>query len=74
VFEPAHCTPGSTCAGTDAIVLALDSVSPIPDGSTLYTCQVAISAAAAAGSYPRVGRQNSIRAFGRISPLEAAKR
>lgn len=50
-FEPAGCTPGSTCTGIGAIVLALDNNDPIPDGSALYTCRVAI-AAGASGSYP----------------------
>lgn len=52
VFLPSGCTPGSDCAGVRAFVFSLDNVSPIPDGALLYTCAVAIGAAAPAGSYP----------------------
>jgi len=50
-FQPAGCTPGTTCTGVRALVLALNNVDPIPSGSVLYTCQVAI-AADATGSIP----------------------
>ncbi len=50
-FQPNGCTPGTDCTGVKALVLALDNVAPIPDGSVLYTCQVAIAADAADGDY-----------------------
>lgn len=52
VFLPSGCTPGSDCAGVRAFVFSLDNVSPIPDGTLLYTCAVGIGAAAPAGTYP----------------------
>lgn len=42
-FQPPSCTPGTDCTGIRALVLALDNVEPIPSGSVMYTCQVAIS-------------------------------
>ena len=48
-FQPAGCTAGTDCTGIRALVLALDNVSPIPDGSELYTCKVAIALDATAG-------------------------
>jgi MYXO-CTERM domain-containing protein len=48
-FQPSGCTPGSTCTGIRSLVLALDNVSAIPDGSVLYTCKVAIASSASAG-------------------------
>ena len=50
-YLPNGCTPGTDCTGVKALVLALDNVAPIPDGSVLYTCQVAIAADAADGDY-----------------------
>lgn len=43
-FQPVDCTPGTNCTGVRALVLALDNVTPIPDGSVLYTCEVQIAA------------------------------
>jgi hypothetical protein len=51
-FQPSGCSPGSTCTAVRALVLALDNVAPIPNGATLYTCTIAISASAANGTYP----------------------
>jgi MYXO-CTERM domain-containing protein len=51
-FLPPGCTPGTDCTGMRALVLALDNVSPIPDGSQLYTCELAIAADVADGTYP----------------------
>jgi hypothetical protein len=48
-FQPSGCTAGTDCTGIRALVLALDNVDPIPDGSVLYTCQVAIAGDATAG-------------------------
>jgi hypothetical protein len=42
-FQPSGCTAGTSCTGMRSLVLALDNVSAIPDGSVLYTCQVAIA-------------------------------
>jgi hypothetical protein len=50
-FQPVDCTPGTDCTGIRALVLALDNVTPIPDGSVLYTCEVMI-ANDATGSFP----------------------
>jgi MYXO-CTERM domain-containing protein len=49
-FLPPGCTPPG-CTGMRALVLALDNVSPIPDGSELYSCELAIAADAANGTY-----------------------
>jgi MYXO-CTERM domain-containing protein len=51
-FQPSGCTAGTDCTGARALVLALDNVDPIADGSVLYACQVKIAADAAAGNYP----------------------
>src|SRR5262249_52904797 len=51
VFQPVGCTLGVDC-GVRALVLALNNVDPIPDGSVLYTCRVDIDPSAALGSYP----------------------
>ncbi|MBI3784591.1 MAG: hypothetical protein HY270_14450, partial [Deltaproteobacteria bacterium] len=40
-FRTANCPSGSTCVR--ALVLALDNTDVIPDGSTLYTCNVTTS-------------------------------
>ncbi|MBI3786242.1 MAG: hypothetical protein HY270_22875, partial [Deltaproteobacteria bacterium] len=40
-FRTANCASGSTCVR--ALVLALDNTDVIPDGSTLYTCNVTTS-------------------------------
>ena len=37
------CTPGTNCTGIRAIILAVDNLNAIPDGSTLYSCAVAIA-------------------------------
>jgi hypothetical protein len=50
-FLPNGCTPGTDCTGVKAIVLSISNLSAIPDGSVLYTCQVAIAADAADGDY-----------------------
>ena len=51
-FQPPGCTPGTDCTGVRALVLALANVVPIPNGSVLYTCQIAIADDAADGTYP----------------------
>jgi hypothetical protein len=40
------CTPGTNCTGIRAIILAVDNLNAIPDGSTLYSCNVAIASGA----------------------------
>lgn len=50
-FQPAGCTPGSTCTGVRAVIRATDNTTPIPSGAMLYSCEVAISASAANGMY-----------------------
>ena len=55
-FQPSGCTAGTDCTGIRSLVLALDNVTPIPDGSVLYTCQVAI-ASDATGRRPRTDQQ-----------------
>lgn len=49
-FQPPNCT-GSACTGMRAIVLSTANTDPIPSGSVLYTCNVAISSSAANGTY-----------------------
>lgn len=51
-FQPHLCTPGETCTAIRALILSLDQVDPIPIGSVLYTCDVAIAATAQDGDYP----------------------
>ena len=51
-FIPNGCTPGTDCDGVRALVLALDNVNPIPDGSVLYTCLVSIGSTVEDGTYP----------------------
>lgn len=42
-FQPSQCTPGDSCTGMRSFVLALDNVDPIPTGSVLYSCNIAIA-------------------------------
>lgn len=51
-FLPVGCQPGIDCERLRVLVLALDSVDPIPDGSLLYTCDLTIAAGAPPGRYP----------------------
>jgi hypothetical protein len=51
-FSPIGCTPGVDCTSVKLLVLSLSNVDPIPDGSVLYSCTVAISIAAPDGTYP----------------------
>ncbi|MFI5394538.1 MAG: Ig-like domain-containing protein [Candidatus Binatia bacterium] len=43
---------GGNCPGVRAIVYSPTNTAVIPDGSTLYSCRVAIAASAAPGIYP----------------------
>jgi hypothetical protein len=49
---PQHCTRLVDCQQVSCLIAP--DISPIPDGSILYTCDVKIAANAAAGSYPLV--------------------
>jgi hypothetical protein len=51
-FHPIGCTPGVDCTSIRLLVLSLSDVNPIPDGSVLYTCRVAINKTAPDGTYP----------------------
>src|SRR5262249_44609478 len=42
-FQPSGCTPGTDCTGVRALVLALDNVTPIPNNSVLYSCDIEIA-------------------------------
>lgn len=43
---------GPACGGIRALVISTGNVTPIADGSVLYTCKVNIAAGAADGQYP----------------------
>ena len=49
-FQPFGCS-GTSCTGMRAVVGSF-SLTPIPDGAVLYTCNVDVSSAAAPGDYP----------------------
>lgn len=52
-FQPPGCIPGEDCAAVRAVVLSFGDTDPIPDGSVLYTCNLAPAADAEAGrAYP----------------------
>jgi hypothetical protein len=50
-LQPIHCT-GDSCTAVRALVLGIDNVSPIANGSTLFDCDLAIAPDAAPGQYP----------------------
>ncbi len=54
-FLPPGCTPGVDCTAIRAIVIGFSNLDPIPDGSVLTSCNVAISASAPLGTYPLPG-------------------
>lgn len=43
-FQPPGCDPGATCTGIRAIVISFSDLSPIADGSLLFTCSSSTSA------------------------------
>jgi MYXO-CTERM domain-containing protein len=45
-YQPPGCTAGTDCTAVKAVVLSTANVDPIPDGSVLYTCNVAVAAGA----------------------------
>lgn len=51
-FLPLGCDPAVDCESVRTFVIAFDNLDPIPDGSVLYTCRVAIAATAADGTHP----------------------
>jgi hypothetical protein len=50
-FQTSDCV-GAVCTTVRALVLALDNVDPIADGSALYQCTVEVAPGAANGAYP----------------------
>ena len=50
-FRPDSCLPGVNCSGVKAIILSFFDLSPIPNGSTMYSCDVAILPNAPPGNY-----------------------
>jgi hypothetical protein len=50
-FLPLDCRPGVSCTAIRVLVLALDAVIEIPDGSVLYFCELDIAAGAQPGTY-----------------------
>src|SRR5215475_10526447 len=53
-FQPPGCS-GSSCTAIRSLVLALDNIDPIPDGSIMFSCNVAIAPNAPNGVYPLGG-------------------
>jgi hypothetical protein len=53
-FLPMGCSPAVDCTGVRAFVLSASNTDPLPDGATLYGCQVDVDPAAALGAYPLV--------------------
>lgn len=51
-FLPQGCTPGVDCTGIRAIVGDTGPVSPIPTGSVLYACTIAVAGSTSPGDYP----------------------
>ncbi|MDX2166865.1 MAG: beta-propeller fold lactonase family protein [Deltaproteobacteria bacterium] len=49
-FSPSGCS-GDACRALRSLVLSLDNVDPIPNGSVLYTCTLLIDAAATRGAH-----------------------
>jgi hypothetical protein len=52
-FLPSGCIPttAGNCTGIRALIVAVDNLTAIPDGSTLYTCTVQIAQGATAPDY-----------------------
>jgi hypothetical protein len=58
-FLPAGCVPGVDCTGVHAAVAANGGAEALPDGATLYTCDVAIATDATIGAHPLAGANPS---------------
>lgn len=54
-FQPFGCTPGVDCTAVRALVISFVDPSPIPSGSVLVTCNLAIAADAPGGIHPLPG-------------------
>jgi hypothetical protein len=52
-FLPSGCS-GVTCTTVRAIVLSIDNITPIADGSVLYTCRINLLPDAPPGKYPLI--------------------
>jgi len=50
-FSPSGCTVGTDCESIKALVLSFTNLSPIADGSVLYTCDIEVPAGTAPGEY-----------------------
>lgn len=50
-FQPTGCK-GASCTGIRALVLSVDGVTAIADGSVLYSCNLNVAADAVSGQYP----------------------
>jgi hypothetical protein len=50
-LQPPGCGRQTPCTAARAIILSLERLDPIPDGSVLYTCRVAIPIGSAPGTY-----------------------
>ena len=51
-FRPNSCVPGANCSGVKALVISFSNLDPIPNGSTMYTCDVLLMPEATPGDYP----------------------
>jgi hypothetical protein len=51
-FRPPDCVVGVDCNSIRALLIGISPANPIPSGSVLYACTVAIAASAAPGDYP----------------------
>lgn len=49
-FQPPQCPAGS-CTAVRSLIFGQEDLTPIPDGSVLFTCELAVSAAAPSGQY-----------------------
>ena len=50
-LRPTSCIPGTNCTAMKGIVINLANLDPIPNGSTMYSCDVAVFASAVPGDY-----------------------
>jgi hypothetical protein len=67
-FLPLDCDPAADCTSVRALVLAFDNLDPIPDGSVLYTCRIAIAADAQPGVYALPNAEMSVSVVGGEKP------
>ncbi len=50
-LRPTNCVPGTDCTAMKGLVLSFANLDPIPNGSTMYSCDVLIFQTAALGDY-----------------------